>query len=133
MEALFVGQEFTIISDQKALEFLLEQREVQPKFQKWLTKLLGYDFEILYQPGLQNKAADALSRMDQPVELKSLTTTGIIDVRLIEKEVENDVELKKIIENLKKNSDEGSKFQDIYLPFLSAHQFVGETRYSSLE
>ena len=45
------------------------------------------------------------------MELKSLTTTGIIDVRLIEKEVENDVELKKIIENLKKNSDEGSKFQ----------------------
>ena len=57
-------RKLTIISDQKALKFLLEQREVQPQFQKWLTKLLGYDFEILYQLRLQNKAADALSRME---------------------------------------------------------------------
>ena len=47
-----LGRRFTIVSDQKALKFLLEQREVQPQFQKWLTKLLGYDFEILYQSGL---------------------------------------------------------------------------------
>ena len=106
-----LGRKFTILSDQKALKFLLGQREVQPQFQKWLTKLLGYDFEILYQPGHQNKAADALSRMEQPVELHSLTTTGIIDVKLIEQEVENDAELKKIMENLKKNAEEGSKFQ----------------------
>ena len=59
-----LGKKFTIISDQKALKFLLEQREVQPQFQKCLTKLLGYDFEILYQPRLQNKAADALSRLE---------------------------------------------------------------------
>lgn len=50
----------TILSDQKALKFLLEQREVQTQFQKWLTKLIGYDFKILYQPGLRNKAVHAL-------------------------------------------------------------------------
>lgn len=58
-----LSRKFTIISYQKALKFFLEQRGVQPQFQKWLTKLLSYDFEILYQPGLQNKAADALSRI----------------------------------------------------------------------
>ena len=41
-------KKFTIISEKKALKFLLEQRKVQPQFQKWLTKLIGYDFEILY-------------------------------------------------------------------------------------
>ena len=88
-----LGRKFTIISDQKALKFLWEQREVQSQFQKWLTKLLGYDFEILYQPGLQNKVADALSRKDQSVELNTMTTTGIVDVELIEKEVKKDQEL----------------------------------------
>lgn len=59
-----LGRKFTITSDQKILKFLLEQREVQSQFKKWLTKLLGYDFEILYQSGLQNKDADALSRLE---------------------------------------------------------------------
>lgn len=90
-----LGRKFTITSDQKALKFLLEQREVQSQFQKWLTKLLGYDFEILYQSGLQNKVTNALSRMEQPVELNSITTTRIIDVELIWKEVGSDAKLEK--------------------------------------
>ncbi|TYK31690.1 Transposon Tf2-6 polyprotein [Cucumis melo var. makuwa] len=93
-----LGRRFTIMSDQKALKFLLEQREVQPQFQKWLTKLLGYDFEILYQTGLQNKAADALSRVTTPSELNTMTTSGIMDMETVTKEVEGDEELQKIVE-----------------------------------
>lgn len=44
-----------------------------------MSKLLGYDFEIVYRAGKQNSAADALSRVSS-VELFSLSTVelGII-------------------------------------------------------
>ncbi|KAA0057271.1 Transposon Ty3-I Gag-Pol polyprotein [Cucumis melo var. makuwa] len=56
------GTRFMVKIDQKSLKFLLEQRTIQPQYQKWVAKLLGYSFEVIYKPGLENKVADALSR-----------------------------------------------------------------------
>ncbi|KAA0051200.1 disease resistance protein [Cucumis melo var. makuwa] len=89
-ETAFVKLKVAMTTIPKALKFLLEQREVQPQFQKWLTKLLGYDFEILYQPGLLNKAADALSRVEQRIELHEMTTSGIVDMNTVSEEVDKD-------------------------------------------
>lgn len=106
-----LGRKFNIISDQKALKFLLEERELQPQFQKWQTKLLEYDFKILYQPRLQNKATNALSRIEPSPKINTMSTPGIVDLEVVPKEVEDDVELQKRIEDLKKNPKEENKYQ----------------------
>lgn len=57
-----LGTKFIVCTDQKSLKFLLHQRISTPDQQNWVAKLLGYDFEIQYKPGRENRAADALSR-----------------------------------------------------------------------
>ncbi|XP_077246164.1 uncharacterized protein LOC143886068 [Tasmannia lanceolata] len=56
-----VGRRFQICTDHLSLKFLLEQRVMTLLQQKWLAKLLGYDYEIIYWRGKENLAADALS------------------------------------------------------------------------
>lgn len=79
-----------------------------PQYQKWLTKLLGYDFEIKYQPGLLNKAADALSRIPDMVEVHSITMPSLIDVQLVQAEVATDPKLKQVISQLERDLEGGS-------------------------
>lgn len=105
-----LGQKFVVISDQKALKFLLEQREVQPQFQKWLVKLLGYEFKILYQLGLNKKAANALSRIPPRVELRILPPPALLDISVMQKKVEANKVLQEIVERLKQDPSNVPKF-----------------------
>lgn len=85
-----LGRKFTIQTDQRSLRYMLEQRILTPEQQKWMYKLVGYDYSIVYKPGKTNSAADALSRVpDSPVlaaisvpqtsiwtDLRALTTSN---------------------------------------------------------
>ena len=59
-------QEFVICMDQKSLVHLEERRLTTVWQQKAFTKLLGLRYKICYRKGLENCAADALSRRPHP-------------------------------------------------------------------
>ncbi|KAA0041916.1 transposon Tf2-1 polyprotein isoform X1 [Cucumis melo var. makuwa] len=107
----FFSQKLSPRTQSKSIyERELMAREVQPQFQKWLTKLLGYDFEILYQPGLQNKAVDALSKVENLPELNKMSTSGIVDMEIVTKEVEKDEELQQLTQKLQSDHPPEGKY-----------------------
>jgi len=57
-----MGHKFTILTDQKSLKFLTDKRLLAEDQFKWTSRLMGFDFDIMYKPGSENKAAGALSR-----------------------------------------------------------------------
>jgi hypothetical protein len=57
-----LGKRFQIKIDHQILKYFLEQHISSPKQQKHVTKLFGYDYEIIYKKGKDNVVADALSR-----------------------------------------------------------------------
>lgn len=58
-----LGRAFVVRTDQKSIKELLQQTIHTPEQQRYVRKLLGYDFVIEYKPGKLNVAADGLSRM----------------------------------------------------------------------
>eukprot|EP00253_Pinus_taeda_P006965 PITA_06965 len=63
-----MGRHFKVKTDHDSLKYFLEQILSSEEKQKRVTKMLGYDFEIIYKKGKQNVVADALSRKDEDVE-----------------------------------------------------------------
>lgn len=70
-----LGQKFVVYTDQRSLKYLLEQRITTQNQPNWLTKLLGYEFEIVYRTGASNKVVDALSRKLEEKNTKNTSRT----------------------------------------------------------
>ena len=81
----------------------LAQREVNGGYQKWMIKLLGFDFAIEYNPGRSNLVADALSRVLQEVmELGTFLSSNGIDWDLLQEEVNRGAALVRVREPVMK-------------------------------
>ncbi|KAA8493649.1 Transposon Tf2-9 polyprotein [Porphyridium purpureum] len=57
------GQRFVLYTDHSALTWLFNQKmPTASRLQRWVLRLLAFDFECRYRPGRANQVADALSR-----------------------------------------------------------------------
>ncbi|PNX85597.1 retrotransposon-related protein, partial [Trifolium pratense] len=72
-----LGREFIVYTDHKSLKHFLQQKVSSPDQQCWLAKLLGYQFEVRYKPGTENRAADALSRCFDEGEMNTIISFPI--------------------------------------------------------
>jgi hypothetical protein len=63
-----IGRHFKVKIDHDILKYFLEQRLSSEEQQKWITNILGYDFQIVYKKGKKNVVVNSLSRKDEDVE-----------------------------------------------------------------
>ncbi|GJZ84784.1 putative reverse transcriptase domain-containing protein [Tanacetum coccineum] len=59
------GTKYTVFTDHKSLQHILDQKELNMRQRRWLELLSDYDCEIRYHPGKENVVADALSSKEQ--------------------------------------------------------------------
>jgi hypothetical protein len=107
-----LGKPFIVHTDHKSLKHLLQQRINSPDQQCWLAKLLGYQFEVKYKPGVDNKVADALSRCHGEAELKTIVSYPTwLDGKLLLDEVSQDPYIQKIITDVMANNNKKPGFE----------------------
>lgn len=96
---------FIIKTDQRRLKYLMEQKITMPFQHMWLSKLMGYNFEIHYKQGKDNVVAYALSRVSGSQLLNMVLSqahSGFYDsLKLL---WETDTNLRKIISDLQANN-----------------------------
>jgi len=103
-----LGRKFSVLTDQKSLKFLVDQRIMGEGQQKLIAKLLGFDFEIRYKAGRENSVVDALSKRFSLTEIWTVTFHGWEG---LEEEIQQDPKLKMILQDLLQGKDEWYDFE----------------------
>ena len=59
-----VDSKVTIHTDHAAIKYLMDKKDAEPRFIRWVLLLQEFDLHIVDRKGAQNPVADNLSRME---------------------------------------------------------------------
>ena len=89
-----MGRPFKVYTNHKSLRYVLQQCLTTTNQHYWLSKLMGYQFEIIYKPKIENKVANALSRIEDDQEFNSIISNPHwVDFPTIKEEISQDSSL----------------------------------------
>ncbi|GJT20973.1 putative reverse transcriptase domain-containing protein [Tanacetum coccineum] len=76
------GTKYTVFTDHKSLQHILNQKELNMRQRRWLELLCDYDCKIRYHQGKANVVADALSRKERSklLRVRALVMTIVLDL-----------------------------------------------------
>jgi hypothetical protein len=88
-------------TDHYALKFLLDQRLSTVPQHQWVSKLFGFDFEVVFRPGRLNVVADALSRrLDDASELQARSTPTFDLYAALQRELQEYAQLRALCDSI---------------------------------
>ncbi|KAL5821526.1 hypothetical protein ACOSQ3_023408 [Xanthoceras sorbifolium] len=99
MATYLLGRPFIVRTDKTSLEYLLDQMITTPTQIRWLTMILGYDYEIQYKKGTKNQGADALSRIAE-FQFQAISTPKVDWWAIVQEEVKLDPFFNKLISTM---------------------------------
>nr|GEW94209.1 putative mitochondrial protein [Tanacetum cinerariifolium] len=107
-----LDRHFIIKTDQESLKYLLENKLSTPFQKKWVSKLLGYNYEIQYKKGVENQVADALSRITSG-DLLSIAVSSLNSnlLDLIKQSWVQDAMCQKLISDITQDPNSHPKYQ----------------------
>ena len=86
-ELLSLHDQFKIITDHRAHEYFMTTKKLSARQARWAEYLSRFNFQIVYKPGCENHAADALSRKDPCKEFDVARTQVMIPPEKLSPEV----------------------------------------------